>query len=47
MQAALLMRAKNHGCERVITPRSREKTRVKDKILETDTNWVKIPEKLK
>ena len=41
------MQAKNRGCERSITPRNREKVRTKDKFLETDTNWVMIPEKLK
>ena len=41
------MRAMNLGCERGITPRSQEKMRTKDKFLETDTNWVMIPEKLK
>ena len=41
------MRVTNRGCEGDITPRSPEKTRVKYMLLETDTNWVRILEKLK
>ena len=44
---ASTMQATNGGYERGITPRSREKTRTKDKFLETGISWAMIPEKLK